>query len=167
MPRTAVSPGKHAANRLRDYAEIHRTILYRYAQGDFVLEVRGLDLEPMEGHIAIVGEIRCLGGIVIEVRKRLIILTDSGADSLVRTQHYRYHARLANGATILRYEASHPHRLYHHVHRHDPFREGNPGQVEPIHDEEDIPHLSEVIDEVRQFDYAHYEAIQSASAGGG
>ncbi len=110
--------------------------------------------KPTHGHIALTGEIRCLGSITISVDKRLKVLKGKGPTATVRAIEYRYHAQADGRGPLFRYCSPHDggHRPCHHVHRYDAFgSEVLP--VEEIWDSNAVPTLSNVIAEARELYY--------------
>lgn len=179
---------KHGPNTFRDYESIHETVMARLVDSGFVLSAdlafRNLglsndgtatiflgapapddddDAPPREGHI------ECLGGIRLKVEKYIEVLEGEGANALVRTFGYSYNASIGARGNILRYCAPHArpgeadpieHHHHHHKHRFDPLRVGAPVDVVMISSEDDRPTLGEVIEELRDWYYEHYELIE-------
>jgi hypothetical protein len=102
------------------------------------------------GYISIVGEIQCLGGMTISVGKTLTVLDDQGPGAMVYTTNYHYHVQADGRGPPLRYESPHAdHHVYNQVHHFDFLGKWNELQVVPIYEINDVPTLSEVIEEVR------------------
>jgi hypothetical protein len=106
------------------------------------------------GYITLAGEVRCLGPITIQVDKRLKILRGAGPTATVRTVEYSYHAQADGRGPLFRYCSPHD-RSYHHVHRFDVFDSWGAFPVQEIRYGNDIPTLSEVIEEARDIYYDH------------
>lgn len=80
--------GKHGPNRLRNYIEIHETVIRRFMDLDFI-EEDALTLTPNKGAIRMEGNLRCIGGLLIKVKKDLEVLSDE-EDPLIRNAFYTY-----------------------------------------------------------------------------
>lgn len=132
----------------------------RHRRGDFV---RGDDLtfERVPGALLLLGTIQCRGGIYIRVEKVIKLLDESEDPRAVRSS-YTYNVALEGQGNIFRYDSPHPdgHRSVHHVHRGKPLDPDQEEVVEPILDEDDTPHLSEVIDEAEEWYYDHLSELE-------
>ncbi len=154
-----MSHGKHGPNRFANYWTVHETVMQQFIREGFVI-LDGLVLETLDNSILIYGTIVCLGRIYIDVKKELSILSGEGADAMVQTVDYSYNAVLTNVGNILRYDSPHlDHNQEHHVHRYDVLNGDKKGRVEFIYDEEQRPTLGEVIREVEEWFYKHYEEL--------
>lgn len=161
-----MSPGKHGPNRLNSYIRTHANIIQQYIAEGFVVGMEGMDFISTDGQIVLEGTVLCLGGLRVEVLKRISILVQEGTNPLVQTTTYRYQVTLGGVGTVFRYDSPHPHRDEHHVHRHDVLNGDRGGSIDYIYNEDDIPTLGEVIGEVRDWYYANFEALEGAPAGG-
>ncbi len=151
-------PGKHGPNRLERYLEIHETIMEQLRRGGFLLQ-DNLTITALHDQIIMEGSLDCRGDIYIDVRKRLQILTDSGAASLVQTVAYSYNVVLAGVGNIFRYDSPHnDHNRFHHVHRFDVLNGDKRGFVRRV-DPNTWPHLQEVIDEAAEWYYANIDTL--------
>lgn len=151
--------GKHGPNRLRNYLSIHETIMRRFVDHGFV-ESDGVEVSPVPGGIRIEGELACLGGIVIEVRKELAFLDDD-PDPLVRNAYYSYNVGVKGLGPIFRYDSPHlTHRPEHHVHRYDPFDQDAPQRVDALESDEECPTLAEVVEEAQAWYYENMERLE-------
>lgn len=104
------------------------------------------------------GRIECQGGILIDVKKLVVILDHDGADLIVQTRSYTYNATLGGrNWTIVRYDSPHPHFPYHHVHR---FKTGVQ-MSRDILSEEERPTLSEVVRELEMWYYDNADLCHS------
>lgn len=101
------------------------------------------------GYIAIAGEIRCLGGLTITVDKTLAVLDGEGPGAMVHTTAFSYHVQADGRGPVLRYCGPHTHRPHNHVHRFDYLATWDEVQVVPIPEINDVPTLSDVLEEVR------------------
>ena len=99
--------------------------------------------------------IRCLGGIRVAVEKKLKILNGQGANALVQTSEYHYNAFVRDQGNLFRYDSPHGHRPYHHVHRFDFLKTWSQTGVQELRTENEIPTLSDVLDEVCEMYYGH------------
>ncbi len=148
--------GKHGASRFRNYRAITDVILRSFIDAGFVLS-ENMGYEAIgDGLIAHRGEIQCQGGIVLEVEKVLTILDGTGDNALVQTTYRSYHAYARGKGNIVRYCSGHDHRPYDHVHRYDAPATWN--EILPVQElwtEDEIPTLSDVLDELRDFYYTH------------
>jgi len=150
--------GKHSPNRVGNYFEIHNTRMHQHVLEGFVREDT-LELSTLPDGILMTGELPCLGGLRIEVRKKLKRL-DGGAEPLVRTVSYSYNVSVAGVGVVFRYDSPHPfdgpdYHGDHHKHVYDVLGGDREGRVEIVPNEEAIPTLSEVIDEAREWYYAN------------
>ena len=152
---------KHGPNRFASYRVIHETVMQQFLRSGFVIS-EDLSFEPINGVIWLEGTIVCLGNIYIDVSKKIRILSGEGADTIVQTETYSYNAVLANVGNILRYDSPHhDHNQEHHVHRYDVLNDDKEGRLEFIYDEEQRPTLGEVIREVQEWFYEHYDELSS------
>jgi len=79
-----------------------------------------------------------------------VIRSGSGPSAFVQTVAYRYHAMIPGLGNILRYENS-DHNQFDHVHRFDPLARDRKGTFQQIADKNDVPTLSDVLREVREW----------------
>lgn len=156
--RRATEVPKHGPNRLDNYTQIHDTCMQRFLRDGFII-AEALRFENLgNGYIAIVGTIDCMGGVVLEVDKLLAIQEGEGADALVQTVIYTYHAHVAGQGNILRYDSPHPdHNQFHHVHRYKFDGDGADHVTELTW--EDVPTLAEVVEELRTWVYQRWERL--------
>ena len=114
------------------------------------------------------GEISCLGGIVISVRKRLEIRDDDPINPVVVTATYAYNARVGRYGDIVRDDNAdhHGHPDPHHRHFFD-WRTGN--------ERDDSPHwvgvdgwrtLGQFIDEIEDWYWDHRGELPAPDAYG-
>ena len=116
------------------------------------------------GEIAIEGELECVGEFAIDVLKTLRILSGSGPTARVQTDSYSYNASLRGIGNVFRYDSPHPHYPHHHVHRYDVLNGDTRGTVTAIEEEENRPTLGQVIDELRDWYYDHFDAVEASLA---
>jgi hypothetical protein len=144
-------------------------------QGSFV-QHHTLRYVAVPGSVIIVGEIACLGNIVISVEKYLEVLDDRPAtdvldgedDAMVQTFLYSYNACVRGAANFLRYDNSHAwpgHADQHHKHRMDWRNNGrelpnSPGWVGRA----GWPLLSTFIDEVAEWYWNNRPDLPSPDA---
>jgi len=125
-----------------------------------------------DGFLQLCGVIDCDGGVSIDVRKTLVLLTDEDADSVVQTVKYAYAAKVAGVRTIFRYCSPHEsHNKEHHRHEYDVFGTGLqicqkkkcPVEAEAvplfISDEAAVPTLGQVIEELRSWYHEHVDDV--------
>jgi hypothetical protein len=149
---------KHGPNRRANYERVHDTVIQQFLRGGFVLS-EDLRFEEVagRGYLVLRGEVRCSGGIVLEVEKRIKILDGDGPYAMVQTVQYRYHAYSSGRGNLFRYCGPHDDRPYHHVHRYDVFNTWSEASIEEITDEDEIPTLGEVLGELREMYYSSDE----------
>lgn len=99
------------------------------------------------GIVVLSGAITCLGGIVITVEKTLDIVSGKGANSFVQHSFFNYHAHLAGGPNIFRYDSPCDHRNYYHKHVFDTFA-GGEQQILRLDDVDAVPTLGGVLGEL-------------------
>ncbi len=152
---------KHGPNRLNRYQEIHETVMGHLRDDGFVVEDDLAFADLGNGLIELRGTVKCLGGIRVEVEKLLEILDGDGAEAMVQTFAYSYHACLEGGqGNIVRYDSPHvDHNQDHHVHRYDPFSGDVTGRV-TMHGESGWPTLGEMLYELRDWYYANFERLR-------
>lgn len=113
-----------------------------------------------DGSLVMEGRVSCAGGIYIDVWKRLEIIQDDGANSLVRTVEYTYNAVVAGLGNIVRYDSPHSdHNQFHHVHRYEPLSGDLRGNVHRVEPQDDWPTLGEMIHEVESWFYDHSDEL--------
>lgn len=124
----------------------------------FVLEDTTMWVLIGQGQLQLVGEIRCLGGIVIDVDKYLVQLDGEGPNATVQTTDYSYNVYIQGLGNIFRYDsAHHDHHSFHHVHRYDVFNGDREGTVERC----EWPTLGEVIERAAEWYDANFEQLAS------
>lgn len=133
--------GKHGWNDLEDYLHV----ILRVAESHpFVVEHHlEREISPEAGKVS--GDILCHGDIVLNVDKHFEIRRLDNRRQ-ARTTRYSYHAQTKEGKPILRYDNAHcrqGHPTHHH--KHDWLSE----EEEITHVGANWPHLSEVLDELR------------------
>lgn len=126
--------------------------------------------------LLMIGDIGCLGNILVTVEKYLAIVTDETTpagvldgdhDALVHTITYAYHAGIRGGGMILRYDNNHPwpgHPDEHHVHRGN-WRDADDdsGKIEWV-GEQHWPTLGEVVQEVMDWYEANRDELPNPDA---
>lgn len=153
---TSTSGGnRHGPNSFANYQEVHNRRMQDFMQGGFVTSHNLRFGAPTHGCISLEGDIHCLGGITINVRKQLKILSGTGAGAVIQTSGYSYNA-FANGrGIIVRYDSPHDdHNQFHHVHRHDYLGSWSEIDIEPLLESE-VPTLADVIEEVHDIYYGN------------
>ncbi len=111
--RTATNP-RHQPIRYDRYIEIHETVINRYYASGFIGEDT-LEFNVLKrGVIELKGEIACLGNILIDVHKILILQSGNSnvRSDLVHTSHYSYNASVRGFGSIFLYDNAHPHHLH-------------------------------------------------------
>jgi hypothetical protein len=147
---------RHGATSFTNYRQVHDARMQGFVDAGFVTSHTLAFGSPRHGHITLTGEVRCLGPITIRVDKKLKVLKGKGPSWTVRTVEYRYHAQADGRGSLFRYCSPHGsgHRPCHHVHRYDVFdtwAELLP--VEEIWNGNDVPTLSDVIEEAQDLYY--------------
>ena len=154
---------KHGPNRLSSYVEIHDTVMMHLHRAGFVLS-NDLVFTPLRDSILLEGQVECLGGLLVDVRKILSILEGLGAESIVRTANYSYNVSLRGLGNVFRYDSPHAtHNRFHHVHRYDILNDDRDGSVVIIPDPNDVPTLGEVVDEAVNWYFLHADQIETNS----
>ena len=69
--------GKHSPNRFASSQEVHETVMAQIRRGGFIVS-DDLAFTPLRHSILLKGAIHYLGGIYINVRKRLAVLNGPG-----------------------------------------------------------------------------------------
>jgi hypothetical protein len=151
---------KHGPNRLYNYIGVHDAAM-SHAEKRGIVVWHNVALSGFgDGFFLMSGTIKCIGGIEIDVKKVLTVVTGDGTgpDTQVQTQSYSYHAKLSGHGNILRYDSPHPHRPIHHAHRYDVFT-----GKEDIHETSptDWPTLGEVIEELGDWYFANYDRLRA------
>lgn len=150
--------GKHGPNNLRNYIEVHSSCMTNLENQGFVLR-DDCNFELFRDLIVLAGRIHCLGQIEVTVKKLIEVLSGSGHACMVQTKQFSYHANIANGPNILRYDSPVPHRNYYHKHRFDTFGSRREIEVVQIDSEEDVPTLGEVLTELQEWYCENVERI--------
>lgn len=161
-----MTDGKHGPNSLSNFLAIHEKHMREALDSGFALS-DGIIITPESGAIRLTGTIECIGGIYVDVNKTLRVVSSEGPLTLVQTAIYSYNVVLHNVGNIFRYdsphETGHPqpfaHHLHHHVHRYDLESERHDCTIEIIADVNNVPHLSDVMDEAREWYYKHMDLI--------
>jgi len=150
---------KHGPNKLSNDVETHNTIMGQFVSEGFVLS-DGLSLYPVgQGLLVISGEVRCLGGIVLNVAKVLEIVRNDSNNPIVQTVAYSYNASLEGVGNIVRYDSPHDHRPHHHVHRFDVLNGDSDGTVDDVKDD-GWPTIGDLLSELRDFYYANFDRLK-------
>lgn len=154
MSRHADRIGRHGWNSLQGYFNAHVRRMADLENEGFLVR-DGLAQHWGKGEFLVLeGRLRCKHGLFVDVLKYLNVRRYP-TRTLVRTNRYRYHAGVEGDANrpIFRYvntDAKPGHAGAHHKHRFDPttWREIEP----PLWiGEERWPHLSDVVDELRDW----------------
>jgi len=126
----------------------------------FVLE-DGLTFEYLSelNVFVLTGEIRCLGGIEVTVKKEIAVLAGEGPTALVQTTKYSYHCHIGGGPNILRYDSPVAHRDFHHKHLFDTFGDNSETEILHLDTEESVPTLHEVLQELQAWYWENHEKI--------
>jgi hypothetical protein len=148
-------PSRRGPISYTNYQRIHDRRIEDFVNEGFVISHNVTFGPPSSGHITVEGDIYCLGGITVEVRKRLKILRGKGPKAMVKTSDYAYNVYANGRGNLFRYDSPHEHRPYHHVHRYDVLATWSELSVEDIGNENKVPTLGEVIEEARDLYYAH------------
>ena len=156
-----MSPGKHGPNRFSNYIDTHETIMRQLVDGGFVTSDE-LTIKAL-GHVLVIeGNVFINDDVYVSVWKQLSILAGDGADALVQTSAYSYNAVLRGFGNIFRYNSPHiDHNEEHHVHRFDVLGDGSQ-RIDPIYDEEDVPHLADAIMEAARWYHEHRHELPGA-----
>jgi hypothetical protein len=111
------------------------------------------------------GRVDCAGGISVDVRKVLRVVSGAGATAMVQTADYTYHVVVGGLGNLFRYcsphdDADHPeHKPFHHKHVYDLLHGDVVGTIETIADDE-WPTLGEVLEEARDWHLSHVEEVE-------
>ncbi len=135
-----------------------------YREG-FVLS-DSLEWEVTPGFITLVGEIGCLGNIVVRVHKILRLVdarsTVDDADCEVQTMRYAYNAFVRGHGNILRHDNIHPHPGHpdsHHRHECE-WRRGEEDEGRVVYcGFEGWPTLGEFIQKIADWYWEHREEL--------
>jgi hypothetical protein len=121
----------------------------------------GLVFDPAPQGVLISGRVQCAGSIMIDVAKRLTVLSGEGEMAIVQTVAYTYHAVVEDVGNLFRYCGPHAdHNQFHHKHQYDVLSGDVEGTV--IQVEADArPTLAEVIREACAWYYAHAEEVEA------
>jgi len=160
---------KHGPNRSGNYRQIHETCTDQLLRRGFV-EEHNLRYEAVPGHICILGQIACQGGIMITVEKYLSVAAPpeevlDGADAYVETVLYAYNASVRGHGTFLRYDNCHPHAGHddwNHRHRLD-WRDESKEEIDWVG--QDWPTLMEFVDEVEGWYWKHRDELPGPESG--
>lgn len=123
-----------------------------FMQGGFVVYDSVTFGEPQGGSITIQGQIQCLGGINIDVDKKLQIVGGTDGDTRVTKSDYSYNVSVSGRGNRFRYDGPHDHRPHHHLHRFD--QDGRETAVLEIRNENEVPTLGDVIAEAHDYYYS-------------
>ncbi len=152
--------GKHGPNSFANYQEVHNKRIRQALDGGFLV-FDGLAFDALGDNLIVLeGELRCVGDITIDVLKTIRILGGQGATARVQSESYRYHAHIKGIGNILRYDSPHRHHPHHHVHRYDVLKGDKEGSRFDLVQETERPTLGEVIDELNDWYYANFAAIE-------
>lgn len=160
--------GRHKPNPFLFYKDIHNNALKDLYDSGFVAD-HSLIFEPSPGEFCLIGEVSCLGNILVTVYKSLAILSDSVENPLVQTIEYSYNASVQGYGNILRYDnqddffsTSRPdHFDEHHKHEFDWFTGKQNAESPSWVGEEDWPTLGDVLWELHDWYYANSSYLTS------
>ena len=163
---------RHGPTRFRTYRDVHENRTEDFVRaGDFV-QRHTLRYVGIPGHIIIVGQVACLGNIVLTVEKYLEVLDgrvsgpevlDGDDDAEVQTIIYAYNASVRGHGNLLRYDNTHRWRGHaddHHRHRMD-WRNNSrelPGSPEWVGYDR-WPHLGDFMQEARDWYWEHRDEL--------
>lgn len=116
-------------------------------ESDGVSFIESVDDRGVIVHVTIRGRLRCRGGLLIRVDKKLDVRRGRSGRLEVRTYSYQYHAWIHGRAgyprrNVIRYDNSPVHD--HQLHRHDFDGAGNETSVSAV-EFADLPTLSEFV----------------------
>ena len=152
-----MSNSAHGPARLSTYITVHENHM-QMVRGGGVIHHDTLKFKALPSTITLTGEIACLGNIIVQVNKMLVIV-EPAEDPEVQTITYAYNAWVRNHKTFLRYDNSHPHKGHadrHHKHILD-WRTGR-GRVEWV-GVAAWPTLTDVLHEVESWYWANREDL--------
>mgnify|MGYP001556413806 CR=1 FL=1 len=159
-----MSPGKHKPNRLGRYQEIHNTVIQKYLNaGNFVRSENLAFNNYGDGYITLEGQIECVNGIYIVVRKRIRILSGEGRSAIVARESYNYNVVIGKVGNLMRYDGPCSHRPEHHVHRYDVLAGDAVGTIAYLREDDEQPTLGDVIAETEAWYYSNLDAVLSAT----
>lgn len=153
-------PPKHQPYRLSSYIRIVGTVVNQFRSRGFV-DRDTIDFYPLSaGWLQVLGEIACLGRIIIQVDKILQAIVIPSDDPEVQTMRYSYNVSVHGQGTKFRYDNAKHHLrgVGHHDehHRHDFDDHGRELAGSPTWIGADRwPHLGDVITEAEQWYYDH------------
>jgi hypothetical protein len=99
--------------------------------------------------VVVAGEVRCRNGVILEVEKYAETERRARSRLFVRTYSYRYNAYLPGNCTVLRYDNGHGDDFQeYHAHPYD-AKAGEAVKVGRRITRDEMPHLSEVLDEIQ------------------
>ena len=140
---------KHGWLRFRSHQEIHETALtaYPHVERDETQFTRVEDGATVT--VLLSGQVRCTGGVIIEVDKTYEVRRRSGREE-IRGVYYRYTARFPGRGNILRYDNGHieaPDEFHRHEYDLVTWQESS----RTLLTRDELPVMTEVIDEVMDF----------------
>lgn len=152
-------PGKHGPNRLGNYLTVHESCMTDLLTEGFVVQDDSR-FTILPSHVLLEGFVVCLGGITLEVRKKIAVLDGRGMTATVQTQSYRYHAWIRGAHNIVRYDSPHAHRPYPHKHIYETSGTGREVTIVPLEAEDEVPTMLEVIRELQAWHLEHASLIK-------
>lgn len=165
-----MSHDPHAPNRLSRHVSIHTTKMAEYYARGFVgCDTLEYIVEDGTHEIQQVGEIGCLGEIVLSIRRNMeIVDPDPESDPVIHTYYYAYNASVRNHETFLRYDnAPHPPgpdwKDQHHRHFGD-WRTGEYPDSPQWTGIERWPKLGDFIEEVEKWYWEHRSELPNRDA---
>ncbi|NJK29085.1 MAG: hypothetical protein HC790_11090 [Acaryochloridaceae cyanobacterium CSU_3_4] len=143
---------------------IHQTVMEKYNCDGFVCD-NNIELKKFEYEFQMIGEIGCLGNIIISVNKKMSILHYAGKIPVVETKRYSYNVSVRGGYNLFRYDNTHTEGRYpghpddHHKHEYD-FITGRPlHQIPKWIGADNWPHLGSVIGEAQVWYWENQKLI--------
>ena len=133
---------RHEPQKLEEYLHVSLKV----ADDDPFVIAHDLDVENSPEGGLISGELFCHGDIVVDVVKYFEI-TIINTEEYAQTVKYSYHARYQGGDNILRYDNADDHDAHPTRHHKHDFTKG---LDELTHVGDDWPHLSDVLNELRE-----------------
>ena len=138
--------GKHAPCRLHHLIGSQTEQIEQLRSQGFVLAPE-LTYSPVARGVLVEGYIRCEGGLYLQVKQLIQLVSKAGTAGLFIVEAYSYTGALAGAGTIFRYDSPHPdHNTEHHVHEYAVPGDATSGQPPRfLYTEEAIPTLGDAL----------------------
>ena len=152
---------RHSPDRFGRWIADHQSAMQGFlARAYFVLSENLSLTDVGGGQVAVGGAVECVNGIYVTVNETLRIVEGEGMHATVQPERYSYNVVIGKLGTLLRYDSGHAtHHRGHHKHEYDVLAGDTEGMVILLSGDDARPALGDVIAEVEDWYYEHFDEV--------